>query len=229
MTVDGVDKLLSRARQKIKDERILFEEPNVDLWRPRLHIVHKVIYLIFNEGYKSSWGKEIIRKELCEEALIMNKALLDSAIGTTETAALHSLMLFNCARFDSRFDANGMIVELEKQDRSLWNTDLIPLAHDLMSRSEDVNISSYHIEASIAYVHCTAHDFWSTNWQLIAKLYKLLLEGQPNPFVELNHAIALFYAGERSQAFAKLLELRQHPYMDQYYVLNSALGKFYYI
>ncbi|HEX8059705.1 MAG TPA: sigma-70 family RNA polymerase sigma factor, partial [Cyclobacteriaceae bacterium] len=121
MTIDGVDKLLTRARQKIKDESILLEEPNVDAWKPRVPIVHKVIYLIFNEGYKSSSGKEIIRRELCEEALIINKALLDSEIGTKETAALHSLMLFNCSRFDSRFDSNGDMVELEKQDRSLWN------------------------------------------------------------------------------------------------------------
>src|ERR1044071_3131108 len=121
MTIDGVDKLLARARQKIKDESILLEEPNVDAWKPRVPVVHKVIYLIFNEGYKSSSGKEIIRKELCEEALILNKALLDSEIGNKETAALHSLMLFNCSRFDSRFDPNGDLVRSEEQDRSLWN------------------------------------------------------------------------------------------------------------
>ncbi len=229
MTIDGVDKLLVRARQKIKNENILFEEPNVDSLRPRLPVVHKVIYLIFNEGYKSSSGKEIIRKELCEEALILNKALLDSEIGTKETTALHALMLFNCARFDSRFDNDGMIVELEKQDRSLWNKDLIALAKDLLMRSSDDSLTSYHFEASIAYLHCDASDFQSTRWDLIAKLYQRLLEGQPNPFVELNYAIALFYAGERELALSTLLELRQHPYMDQYFVLNAALGKFYYL
>jgi RNA polymerase sigma-70 factor (ECF subfamily) len=229
MTIDGVDKLLARARQKIKDESILLEEPNVDAWKPRVPVVHKVIYLIFNEGYKSSSGKEIIRKELCEEALILNKALLDSEIGNKETAALHSLMLFNCSRFDSRFDPNGDLVDLEKQDRSLWNKDLIALAHDFMRRSEDTIISSYHIEASIAYVHCTSPDFKSTNWKLIAKLYVRLLEGQPNSFVELNYAIALFYSGERQKAFDILHELRQHAYVSQYFLLNAALGKFYYL
>jgi RNA polymerase sigma factor (sigma-70 family) len=229
MTIDGVDKMLVRARQKIKDERILLEEPNVDAFRPRVPVVHKVIYLIFNEGYKSSSGKDIIRKELCEEALIMNKALLDSDVGTKETAALHALMLFNCARFDSRFDVNGQLVELERQDRSLWNKDLILLAHNFMKRSEAEAISSYHIEASIAYLHCVATDFRSTNWQLIAKLYRRLLNNQPNPFVELNYAIALFYAGEKTLAFEMLNDLQQHPYINQYFLLNSALGKFYYI
>jgi RNA polymerase sigma factor (sigma-70 family) len=229
MTIDGVDKLLVRARQKIKDESILLEEPSLELLKPRVPVVHKVIYLVFNEGYKSSSGKDIIRKELCEEALMMNKALLDSDIGNKETAALHALMLFNCARFDSRFDATGGIVELEKQDRSLWNRDLIQLAENFMKRSHDEQVSSYHIEASIAYVHCSAPDFKSTNWTLIAKLYRRLLLGQPNPFVELNYAIALFYSGERGKAFDILHALRQHPYMSQYFLLNSALGKFYYL
>jgi RNA polymerase sigma factor (sigma-70 family) len=141
MTIDGVDKLLVRARQKIKDEKILLEEPNVDSLKPRVRIVHKVIYLIFNEGYKASSGKEIIRQELCEEALMMNKALLNTEIATKDTAALHALMLFNCARFDSRFDAQGNIIELEKQDRSLWNKDLIIVAQDFLRRSEDNPVS----------------------------------------------------------------------------------------
>ena len=186
-----------------------------------------MIYLVFNEGYKSSSGKEIIRKELCEEALIMNKALLDSDIATTETAALQALMLFNAARFDSRFNHTGDIVELENQDRSLWNKDFIQLGHDFLKRSYDENISPYHLEASIAYTHCMSPDFCSTDWQLISKLYLRLLKGQPNPFVELNYAISLYYAGEKEKAFTMLIQLKQHPYMNQYFVLNSALGKFY--
>jgi RNA polymerase sigma-70 factor (ECF subfamily) len=121
------------------------------------------------------------------------------------------------------------LVELERQDRSLWNQELILLAQHFMKQSETEAVSSYHIEASIAYLHCMAADFLSTNWQLIAKLYHRLLNNQPNPFVELNYAIALFYAGEKAQAFERLNELRQHPYMSQYFLLNSALGKFYYV
>src|SRR4030095_6805717 len=74
MTIDGVDKLLVRARQKIKDEKILLKEPDMSALKQRIPIVHKIIYLIFNEGYKSSWGKELVREALCEEALLMNKA-----------------------------------------------------------------------------------------------------------------------------------------------------------
>ncbi|HZY81197.1 MAG TPA: sigma-70 family RNA polymerase sigma factor [Cyclobacteriaceae bacterium] len=229
MTIDGVDKLLVRARQKIKEEGILLQEPRIELLRQRVPVVHKVIYLVFNEGYKSTLGKEVIRKELCEEALMMNRELLECGVGNKETAALHSLMLFNCARFDSRFDAAGDLVELEHQDRTLWDHDLIQLGNEFMKKSYDDEISSYHIEASIAYVHCTSPDFKSTNWKLIAKLYDRLLISQPNPFVELNYAIALYYSGEKQKGYDILHELQQHPYMNHYFLLNSALGKFYYL
>src|SRR3984957_5657428 len=91
MTIDGIDKLLVRVRQKIKTEKILFFEPVAEELEMRIHIVHKILYLIFNEGYKSSWGKELIREELCEEALLLSRALLNSKVGNKETAALYAL------------------------------------------------------------------------------------------------------------------------------------------
>ncbi|HEY2350750.1 MAG TPA: sigma-70 family RNA polymerase sigma factor, partial [Puia sp.] len=103
MSIDGVDKLLVRARQKIRDEKIILEEPAADELKSRLPSVHKVIYLIFNEGYKSSAGNELLREELCEEALLINKSLLDSSLVNSDTKALQALMLFNSARFKSRF------------------------------------------------------------------------------------------------------------------------------
>src|SRR5689334_8751058 len=103
MTIDGIDKLLFRARQKIRDEKILFEEVQQQALQSRLPTVHKVIYLLYNEGYKSSWGKDLLREELCEEALLLNQSILISGIGVHETAALQALMLFNIARFGSRF------------------------------------------------------------------------------------------------------------------------------
>jgi len=149
MTIDGVDKILIRARQKIKTENLLREEAlNVHVLKPRLSIVHKIIYLIFNEGYRSSWGKEIIREELCEEALILNHSLLKSELSDKETKALHALMLFNSARIKSRFDANGEIVELENQDRSLWDHRLITLATEYLEhprrRCSNVSHRSLH-------------------------------------------------------------------------------------
>jgi len=225
MTIDGVDKLLVRARQKIRDEKILLEEPELSALTSRVPIVHKIIYLVFNEGYKSSWGKELVREELCEEALLMNRALLNSNIGNKETAALHALMLFNAARFKSRFGASGELLDLEEQDRSLWNKDLILLGCDFLKQAGGEIISPYHYEASIAYLHCSAKSFDSTDWQTITNLYFQLLENNPNPFVELNYAIALYYSGKKQKALKILSALQQNPFINQYYLLNATLGK----
>src|SRR5450755_1304651 len=141
MTIDGIDKLLVRVRQKIKDEKILFFEPGTEELESRIHIVHKILYLIFNEGYKSSWGKELIREELCEEALLMTRALLNSQIANKETSALYALMLFNAARFKARFGYGGELLDLEEQDRTSWNKELIQLAfvHLELSRGEMIS------------------------------------------------------------------------------------------
>lgn len=226
MTLDGVDKILIRARQKIKSENLLRDVSlNASVLMSRLSIVHKIIYLIFNEGYKSSWGKEIIREELCEEALILSHSLVANGLSNKETLALHSLMLFNSARLKSRFDVNGEIVELERQDRSLWDSRLIFLGTDFLEQSRDEIVTTYHIEASMAYLHCEAVTFQSTKWPLIVKLYQQLLSNNPNPFVEMNYAIALFYSGDREDAFQILNRLLQHPFLNQYFLLNAALGK----
>jgi RNA polymerase sigma-70 factor (ECF subfamily) len=155
----------------------------------------------------------------------MNKALLDSKFGNKETAALHALMLFNAARFKSRFDAAGELLDLEEQDRSLWDKDLILLACDLLDQSRGNVASSYHFEASIAYLHCSAKSFDVTDWTTITKLYHQLLETNPNPFVELNYAIALYYSGKKQNALKILNALQQNPFLNQYYLLNATLGK----
>jgi RNA polymerase sigma-70 factor (ECF subfamily) len=225
MSIDGVDKLLLRARQKIKDEKIILEEPHPDALKQRLPIVHKIIYLSFNEGYKSSGGKEIIRQELCEEALLLNKSLIDSALGNSDTLALHALMLFNSARFASRFTSSGELADLENQDRSLWNRDLLTMGRHFLTLSESDSISNYHLEAAIAHFHCSAETFADTDWKTIAALYTRLLQGNPNPFVELNYAIALYYAGKKDSAFHMLNELQRHSFLNQYVSLSMTLGK----
>jgi predicted RNA polymerase sigma factor len=135
--------------------------------------------------------------------------------------------LFNSARFRSRFTHEGNLVDLEGQDRSLWNRDLILLACDYLMRSRDDLITSYHLEASIAYFHCMADNFGSTDWKAIANLYARLLDGNANPFVELNYAIALYYSGQKQRAFEILHVLEQHRILGQYYLLNCTLGTLY--
>jgi RNA polymerase sigma-70 factor (ECF subfamily) len=225
MGIDGIDKLLLRARKKIKEEKIFLKEPELSHLSYRLPIVHKIIYLIFNEGYKPSTGQSILNEGLCEEALLVNKALLDSGMGDNDTAALQALMLFNASRFKARSGPGGELLDLEEQDRGLWNRSLISLACDLLKQSIGGPISTYHCEASIAYLHCTARSFQTTQWSLIGGLYGQLLQMNPNPFVELNYAIALYYSGQKAKALDLLNALRQHPFLNQYYLLNATLGK----
>jgi RNA polymerase sigma factor (sigma-70 family) len=228
MTIDGIDKLLVRVRQKIKSEKILFFEPDAEEFESRIHIVHKILYLIFNEGYKSSWGKELIREELCEEGLLMTRALINSTVGNKETSALYALMLFNAARFKARFGTHGELMDLEEQDRTSWNRELIQLAFVYLERSRGEIISEFHYEAIIAGMHCSAEKFAATDWKTITIIYNCLLKINPNPFVELNYAIALYYAGEKNEALAILHKLETEPFFHQYYLLHASLGRIYF-
>ena len=227
LTIDGIDKMLLRARQKIRDERILFHEPSAAALKPRIHSVHKVLYLIFNEGYKSSWGKELIREELCEEALIMTRALCRSVVGDPETHALYALMLFNAARIKARFGRDGELLDLEEQDRTLWDEDLIRLAMVNLESAHGGGVSTYYCEAAIAGLHCEAETFGATNWNAIIRIYKQLLGLQANPFVELNYAIAIYYSGDKEQALGILHELEKQAFLGRYYLLHASLGRIY--
>ena len=99
------------------------------------------------------------------------------------------------------------------------------MAHHFLDQSKGEIISSYHYEASIAYLHCIAKHFNSTDWVTINNLYLQLLQNNPNPFIELNYAIALYYSGERSKANTILNSLQQNSFLNHYYLLNATLGK----
>lgn len=226
ITIDGIDKILARAKQRIKMENIFLKEPTPQQMKNRLPAVQKIIYLIFNEGYKASSGKEIIRQELCEESLIMTKTLLDNHICNSDTAALYALLLFNAARISARVMPGGELSDLEEQDRTLWNNDLIVLGSYYFNQSKTSTVSSYHYEAAIAYMHCQAKNFADTDWASITQLYRQLLQNNPNPFIELNYAIALYYDSQKQQAFDALHDLQQ-TFLDRSYLLHAALGKLY--
>ena len=226
LTTDGIDKILGRAKKRIRIENIFLREPTPQQLTKRLPAVHKIIYLIFNEGYKASSGKEIIRQELCEESLIMTKSLLDNHISNSDTAALYALLLFNAARLSARITSAGELSDLEEQDRALWDNDLIALGSYYLDQSRCENVSSYHYEAAIAHLHSHAKSFGETDWATIAQLYRQLLLNNPNPFIELNYAIALYYDSQKQKAFDALHDLQQ-TFLDHSYLLHAALGKLY--
>jgi RNA polymerase sigma factor (sigma-70 family) len=224
---ESIEKLLFRARSKLREKKVFLGEPGFGELALRLPVVHKIIYLIFNEGYKPAAGDALLKEELCGEAMILAKALVDNRLGNKATEALYALMMFNAARFKARFGMDGALLDLEEQDRSIWSKPLISMACDWLARSKDGDVSSYHIEATIAWLHCSAKDFASTNWQLVSRLYERLMEWGANPWVELSYAIALYYAGEKERAFGILERLLQMPIMHQYYLLNVTMGKLY--
>jgi len=149
------------------------------------------------------------------------------ASAPTETKALYALLLFNAARFDTRFDADGHAIELEYQDRSLWECSLIKLAHRLLIESEDTTFSPYHLEASIAYMHCAALKFEDTNWAAICKYYEALLKIYPSPFAEINYAVALQYNHQNEKALRILMDLHQNPYFNKLPALETSIRKYF--
>jgi RNA polymerase sigma-70 factor (ECF subfamily) len=227
MTADAVEKMLFRARKKIREEGILLTEPGTALLAGRLPTVNKIIYLVFNEGYKPSSGDAAVNEALCEEALLLAKELLDHRLGDADTAALYALMLFNAARFAARTGASGELLDLDRQDRSLWDRAMISLACDHFRAACGDRMSAYHYEAAIAWLHCTAPSFAETDWAQISRLYLQLLRMSPNPFVELSYAIALYFAGTKTKAFEIMHGLMEHPFLHHYFLLNAALGKCY--
>jgi RNA polymerase sigma-70 factor (ECF subfamily) len=149
-------------------------------------------------------------------------------IGNKETSALYALMLFNASRFKARFGTQGELLDLEEQDRTLWNREFIQLAFIHLELSRGKMISAYHYEASIAGMHCSAESFATTDWKTITELYSSLLKINPNPFVELNYSIALYYAGQRNEALIILHRLEAEPFFNQYYLLHASLGRIYF-
>ncbi len=225
--LETIEKMLYRTRQKIKSETLILSSSRYGYSAERLSVVHKVIYLIFNEGYKQS-GKKISQgKVMCEDALMLNKFLFDSPVCNSETKALQALMLFNIARFGVRFDAQGNAVELEYQDRSLWDCSLIQLAHLLLTESKDSTFSPYHLEAAIAWVHCAAQKFEDTDWAAICKYYEVLLKIYPSPFAEINYAVALQYNHQNEKAFRILTDLHRNPYYNKLPILTISIQKYF--
>lgn len=224
---DAIEKMLYRARQKIKSESLSLSAGSYGYSRERLSVIHKVIYLIFSEGYKQSGEKISQGKTMCEDALMLNKFLFDSPLCNPETKALQSLMLFNAARFDARFDVQGNAVELEYQDRTRWDQSLIELAGYLLTESEDSTFSPYHLEAAIACVHCAARTFEDTDWAAICKYYDILLKVYPSPFAWINYAVALQYDHQNEKALRILMDLQQSPAFNKLPVLDQTIQKYF--
>ncbi|MDJ0645281.1 MAG: sigma-70 family RNA polymerase sigma factor [Flavobacteriaceae bacterium] len=193
---ENVYKQVQRCKQKLKalTKDYFAKKSPVSLSDKDIDHLEQIIYFMFNEGYDSinKSSKTAINREICFEAVRLAH-LLEEIHHATTTQNLLALFYFHMARFDSRVNDAGEFVSLRKQDRTLWDNDLIQLGFNYLKTPAVLN--RYYIEALIASSHSTAPSFKETNWQEILKLYDALLLLQDTPIIQLNRAICLFELG----------------------------------
>src|SRR5438046_7173328 len=227
-TEAAIAKRLTRAKQKIHQARIPFEFPAGGELGQRLDSVLQSLYLLFNEGYKASSGENLVREELCEEAIRLAELLVAHPAGNQpKTHALLGLMLLNAARNPTRLDSEGNLLRLKEQDRTRWNKSMIARGMFHIAQSAAGNeLSEYHLQAGIAACHCAAKDYKSTDWQKILSLYDRLIEFDQSPVVGLNRAVAIANIHGPKAGLEAVRRVRDLSKLSSYYLLYAVLGEF---
>ncbi len=231
-TEENINKRLVRARKNLREERARFEVPVGSELEPRLNSVLETLYLLFNEGYNATSGKDLIQYELCEEAIRLAEIITDnpSFPFASNAYALLALMCFNASRFKSRTDEFDNIIDLENQDRSLWNQELIQNGlHYLELTTQERTLSIYHILATISAHHCTAKDFASTDWESILQLYDHLMQFDSSPLVVLNRAIVLSKTEGVAPALTVLKSIENEPTIKTYLPFYTAMAALHFL
>ena len=227
---ENINKRLVRARQKIRDDKIPFEVPDALHIERRLESVLQAIYLLFNEGYSASTGNDLIRYELCGEAIRLAEIIAINPVinDKSNVFACLALMYLNASRFESRQNSKGEILTMAEQDRSLWDRSLMQKGFYYLERSAiDGNISVYHILATISAYHCSAVDFESTDWKSILLLYDKLIHADRSPLILLNRTVALSKVAGVDRAIEELKKIEDNPAIRSYHLLYSTMAEFY--
>jgi len=214
---------LVRAKQKIRDANIPYEVPPPSLLPERLEAVQAVIYLIFNEGYSATTGERLVREDLCAEAIRLARTLCELLPGEPENYGLLALMLLHDSRRRARMNAQGQLVPLEEQDRSLWNREQIAEGSRLIAQAlARRDAGPYQLQAVIAALHAEAERADRTDWAQIAAAYRELEAISPSPVVRLNRAVAVAMGEGLEKGLARMDELAASGELDGYHLLPAA-------
>ncbi len=207
---------LVRAKRQLREAGLLLDLPDAK----RLAPVLDVLYFMFNEGYSAGEGEDLIRRDLCHEALRLARLVATSSIGTPRAHALCALMAFQAARLPARVDAAGDLILLEEQDRSLWDRDLMAIGFWHFDKSiGGPGISEFHIQAAIAASHARGGE-----WEWILELYDQLLAMSGSPVVALNRAVAVAKVHGAAAALEAVDAIADDPRLQEYHLLLAVRG-----
>lgn len=222
VTPSAIAQRIVRAKAKIREAKIPFEVPPEHELQDRLETVLQVIYLVFNEGYYASSGASVIRVDLSGEAIRLGR-LVQALLPDPEITGLLGLMLLHESRRPARTSAEGDLVLLEDQDRSLWDREMIGEGLSLVERAfSSRRPGLYTLQAAIAALHAEAPRPDATDWAQITRLYGLLLRLIPSPVVELNRAIAVAMHKGPEAGLRQIDAILERGDLNSYHLAHSA-------
>ena len=212
----AMEQRITRAKARIAAADVPFETPGPVERAERLGAVAAMVYLVFNEGYSASGGDVAMRIPLCDEAIRLSRLLLRLFPSEPEIMGLTALLLLQHARARARFDADGAVVLLEDQDRTLWSAKMIAEGLALIDKAmRHGKPGPYQIQAAIAALHGRAARAEDTDWAQIDLLYGALEAMQPSPVITLNRAVAVSKARGPEAALAMIEPLE--PKLSGYF------------
>ena len=226
---ETIKKRLMRARKAIKKADIQFHIPQGKTLVERLDSVMEVLYLIFNEGFHSNSKNQLIREDLCGEALRLCQLLLKrKQTQLPECYALFALMCFHSARLPAKTSVDNEVLDLKQQDRTLWHFPLIQLGNFMMYKAVETDVfSCYHYEAAIAAEHLKADTFENTNWNTILNWYEALYNLQPMPSHVLTMAVICIQNKDFKKADSYFKQLQPEDLEQRVYLYYAAKADYY--